>query len=280
MITRRNFIKWTSAAALAGMVFPKNLLAFHKDKIIGIQLYTIRDLVNADLEGTLKMLNEVGYKSIEAAGYQNGQFYGLSPKEYKKLVLDNGLAPLSSHSRIDLKTVQNVIDDHCEAGMSYLVVPSIPVEQRKTVDGYLRQAEEFNKIGELCKKSGLTFGYHNHAFEFEPLDDKIPYRILLDNTDPEFVTMQLDTYWMVYGGSDPLAYFDEYPGRFKLWHIKDMDKSEARESTEIGDGIINFKKMFRHAPEAGLECYFVEQEEFKMDTVESIRRSFNYLNSI
>jgi len=144
----------------------------------------------------------------------------------------------------------------------------------------MKLADEFNKIGELCKASGLTFGYHNHAFEFEVVNGRKPYDILLNYTEAELVTMELDTYWMVYGKNDPIEYFNNYPGRFKLWHVKDMDETSKRESTEIGSGIIDFEKLFQAKETAGLEYYFVEQEEFKMDIVDSITQSFNYLNSL
>jgi sugar phosphate isomerase/epimerase len=280
MITRRKFIQGTSAAAIAGLMLPKSLLAFENNKMIGIQLYTIRDLVNADLKGTLKKLAKIGYRTIEAAGYGNRMFYGMPATEYKNFVTDLGLIPLSSHAGVTLENAQQVIDDHAEAGITYLVVPSIPKEKRQLLDDYLKLSDEFNQIGELCKKAGLTFGYHNHAFEFDLMNGRKPYDVLLSQTEAELVTMQLDTYWMVYGGSNPVEYFNNFPGRFKLWHVKDMDKTEKRESTEIGSGIIDFKELFTMQEKAGLEYYFVEQEEFKMDTIKSITQSFNYLNSI
>lgn len=280
MITRRKFIQGTSAAAIAALALPKSLFAFENNKMIGIQLYTIRDLVNADLKGTLKTLAKIGYKTIEAAGYNDGTFYGMPPKEYRKFVTELGLRPLSSHARVPLENAQMVIDQHAEAGITYLVVPSIAKEKRQSMDDYFKIADEFNKIGELCEKSGLVFGYHNHAFEFEMIDGRKPYDILLNNTESDLVTMQLDTYWMIYGESDPVEYFNNYPGRFKLWHIKDMDNTADRESTEIGNGIIDFRELFENSDEAGLEYYFVEQEEFKMDPVKSITQSFNYLNSL
>lgn len=280
MITRRKFIQGTSAAVLASMAFPKSLIAMPENKIIGIQLYTIRDLVNADLKGTLEKLAKIGYKTIEAAGYSEGRFYGMPAGDYKNFVSDLGLIPISSHAGFNLENAQQVIDDHVEAGITYLVVPSIPAEKRQSMDDYKKLADEFNKIGELCKKSGLTFGYHNHAFEFEQMDGRVPYDVLLGFTESELVTMQLDTYWMIYGGSNPKDYFKRYPGRFKLWHVKDMDNTEKRESTEIGSGIIDFNELFKMKEKAGLEYYFVEQEEFKMDPVDSITKSFNYLNSL
>ncbi|MBE9492172.1 MAG: sugar phosphate isomerase/epimerase [Bacteroidetes bacterium] len=280
MITRRTFVKSISATLVASLVFPFRLTAIPTGKIIGIQLYTLRDQVKENFKGTLQKIADIGYNAVEAAGYADRKFYGYAPKEYKKIVEEKGLIPQSSHSGISLDNVDQVIDDTLEAGMSYIVLPYLAQDKRKTIDDYKKLAEEFNRIGERCKMSGLRFGYHNHAFEFEKMDGIIPYDIMLEQTEPEFVTMQLDLYWMVYGGYDPLDYFEKYPGRFELWHVKDMDHTEKRECTEIGQGIIDFKKIFAAKDKAGMKYYYVEQEAFKIPPFESIRISFNYLDNM
>jgi len=281
MLNRRSFIKTMGATAAASFILPSQLFAMEKDNIIGIQLYTIRDLVKKDFVGTLKILSKIGYRSVEAAGYSNGKFYDYSPKEYKKIVSDLGLDPLSSHSNLSLENAQQIIDDSLEAGMKYLIIPWLAPEKRKTIDDYKALAEEYNQIGEICNKSGLTFGYHNHAFEFEKINGEMPYDTLLKNTEANLVTMQLDLYWMVYGGYQPQDYFKKYPGRFKLWHVKDMNNQENKNSTEIGSGIIDFPALFDMKKEAGMEYSFVEQESFDNgEAVWSIEKSFNYLNSL
>ncbi len=277
---RRSFIKGVAAATAAGLIIPEALFAMPTKKTIGIQLYTIREMVNKDFAGTLKILSEIGYNSVEAAGYGDRKFYGYQPQEYDKICKDYGILPLSSHSGINLENAEAVIEDTAAAGMQYLVLPSIPKEKRQTLYDYKRLADEFNKIGEKCNKAGLKFGYHNHAFEFEKIEGKVPYDILLESTDPELCFMQVDFYWMVYGGYDPLDYIKRYPGRFELWHVKDMDKTEQRESTEIGQGIIDFPGLFKKKKKSGMKYYFVEQEEFKMDMVESITMSYKYLNTL
>ncbi len=264
----------------SGFVLPWQFSAIPSDRTIGIQLYTLRDQVNADFQGTLKNLAKIGYKSVEAAGYADGKFYGYSPKEYKKIVEDIGLIPQSTHSGVKPENASKVIDDSLEAGMIYLVLPSLPKENRQTNDDYKRIADEFNRIGEQCKNAGLTFAYHNHSYEFEKIASQIPYEILLENTNPDFVTFQLDIYWMVYAGYEPEDYFNRYPGRFKLWHIKDMDNSPEKESTEIGKGIIDFAKLFRLKDKAGLLDFYVEQEAFKIPPFESVEISYNYLNNL
>ena len=280
MITRRNFVKGISATFTASMVLPMRLSAFPSEKIIGIQLYTLREQFKNDFEGTLQKIADIGYNAIEAAGYADGKFYGLTPAEFKKTIEDKGLMPQSSHTSINLQNVDRVIEDTLEAGMHYIVLPHLSKDKRKTLDDYKKLTEEFNQIGERCKKSGLQFAYHNHAFEFEKINGIIPYDILLNQTESEFVTMQLDMYWMIYGGYEPLDYFEKYPGRFELWHVKDMDYTEKRESTEIGQGRIDFEKIFAAKDKAGMNYYFVEQESFKVPPFESIAISFNYLNNL
>jgi len=280
MTNRRTFLKKVSAVSAAALILPQEILAFPGKKMIGIQLYTIRDLVNKDFTGTLKTLSEIGYNSLEAAGYADRKFYGYSPSEYEKICLDLGLRPLSSHSGVDLANADQVIEDTKRAGMEYLVLPWIGEERRKSADHYKALAEELNQIGEKCRAAGLKFGYHNHAFEFEKKDSQIPYDILLDNTDPDLCFMQIDFYWMVYGGYEPLDYFKQYPGRFELWHIKDMAGNEARESTEIGNGIIDFRAIYEQRNLAGMKYFFLEQESFTMDPVESIAISYQFLKTL
>ncbi|MCB0821835.1 MAG: sugar phosphate isomerase/epimerase [Bacteroidales bacterium] len=280
MITRRKFIKSTAIAGLATTLIPKSLFAADLHYPIGIQLYTIRDMVSNDLPGTLKILAEIGYNTIEAAGYGDGKFYGYEPNEFKKLVEDTGLIPLSTHSGVTIENAAKVAEDSIRAGMRYLVLPSLGSDYRKDMDGYKRAAEDFNKIGEVCKLAGISFGYHNHGFEFVKMNGEVPYNVLLENTDPELVFMQVDTYWMVYGGYDPLDYFNSYPGQFKLWHVKDMVEDESQESTEIGSGKLDFPAYFDMAKTAGLEAVFVEQESFKIDPVKSITKSYQYLKSL
>ena len=280
MINRRTFVKGLTASVVASMILPAKLNAIPLKKTIGIQLYTLRDLINEDFESTLKSIAQIGYTSVEAAGYSDGKFYKFSPKEYKKIITENGLISISTHTAIDPKNAQLVIDNSLEAGMSYIVLPSISKELRNTIDNYKKLADKFNIIGELCKNAGIAFAYHNHAYEFEAMEGVIPYNILLERTEPELVSFQLDTYWIVYGGYDPVTYFKTYPGRFNLWHIKDMDATPKRESTEIGQGTIDFKAIFASKEIAGMKYYFVEQESFNMPLLESVKISFDYLNNL
>ena len=280
MLSRRTFVKSIAAAGALTAIFPDELIASPITKQIGIQLYTIRDLVQKDLVGTLYKLAEIGYRTIETAGYQDGKFYGHPPVEFKKLVNGIGLNPLSSHSGLTLDNIDKSIADASDAGMKYLVLPSIPGDKRKTLDDYKKIADDLNKMGEKCKNAGIIFGYHNHAFEFQKMENELPYDLLLENTEADLVTMQLDTYWMIYGGYEPVDYFKKFPGRFKLWHVKDMVDDPSKESTEIGNGIVDFPSIFKLRKKAGMEYIFLEQEEFKMDTWDSLKISFQYLNQL
>ena len=280
MTTRRTFIKTMTAATALSMVSPTELFAMKKKKYIGIQLYTIRESIKKDFVGTMMKVADIGFNSVETAGYHKRKFYGYSPKDFRVFTKDLGLQALSSHANIELKTIQETIDDTLEAGMEYLVKPWLDSSKFQTIDAYKNLAEEFNIIGEKCNASGLRFAYHNHAFEFKEIEGQLPYDVLLTNTEPDLMCMQLDTYWMIYGGYQPLDYFKKYPGRFELFHIKDMDDTPKRESTEIGQGIIDFHEIFEAQKLSGMKYFFLEQEAFKMDEFKSLAISFDYLKTL
>lgn len=280
MLTRRSFVGGMAAAGTLAAISPKVLFANPINQDIGIQLYTIREEVRKDFQGSLKKLSSLGFTTIETADYTNRQFYGQSPADFKKTVLDLGLNPLSCHLNVNLDTINMVIEDARNAGLKYIVIPWIPEEKRKTLDDYMRLADELNKMGAIARREGMKLGYHNHAFEFNKIEDKIPYDLLLQNTSPENLFMELDTYWVVYGGYNPIDYFSRYPGRFELWHVKDMAEGKDRESTEIGSGTLDFPGMYEKAERAGMEYIFLEQEHFNMDPWSSLEISIAYLKKL
>lgn len=281
MQKRRTFIKTTATALAASLVLPTQLWAAKKEKVIGLQLYTLREMIKDDFEGTLEIVADIGYKTVEAAGYANRKFYGFYPKEYKNIVDGFGLKSVSTHTNFSILDAPQVIEDTLEAGCKYLIIPWLSEEKRKSIDNYKKLAEEFNKIGELCNNAGLVFGYHNHAFEFAKINGLTPYTILLENTEPDLVTMELDIYWIVWGGYNPQEYFEQFPGRFKLWHVKDMGDTSEMQMLPVGEGIINFKSIFRQKEMAGLEYAFVEQDIHSNDTpLLNIKSSFNYLENL
>lgn len=273
MQTRRTFLK-TSGCLAAGALLAPNLAKAAKVKNVGIQLYTVRKEMLDDAAGTLKKLATIGYKELESARSDKGNFYGLQPKEIKKIANDLGMTVRSGHVHID-KDWQRSIDMAAEAGQTYLVCSSLPSEGQ-TVANYQRCADAFSKAAEACKKANLVFGYHNHEYEFDKVDGKVLYDILLDQTDPNLVKMEMDLGWVIVTGNDPLAYFKKYPGRFPLWHLKDMDKVK-KESTEFGKGQINVKQMLQNMDKSGVKYFFVEQEEYPKTALESAKYDYDYL---
>jgi sugar phosphate isomerase/epimerase len=289
MKSRRSFLKTTALAAAGSLIFPYDILA-EKKRTVGLQLYTLRNELEKDLNGTLKKISELGYNSLEAAGYNNRKFYGLKGKEFKTLVNSMGMILPSSHlvtektspdAKLDImEGLQASVDDAAELGVKYLVYAYLRPDERKNLDDYKRLAVQFNKAGELCKKAGIQFAYHNHDFEFIKFDGQMPYDLLLKETDPSLMKMELDLYWITKGGYDPLQYFKSHPGRFKLWHVKDMDNTSEKSFTEIGNGTINFQPIFNAAKESGMEYFFIEQDHCKGSPVESIKTSYNNLKKI
>lgn len=278
---RRIFIKTTGAGLLAGMLMPGELLASPAlSKPVGLQLYSLRGDVGKDLQGSLKKIAQIGYKNLEAAAYNDGKFYGLEPADFKAMVEDLGMKVTSSHLTFKSDEAGKVLKAHRTLGVKYMVWPWLGQEQRESIESYSAVAEKFNTIGTMCTDNGMKFGYHNHDFEFNPLEGKIPYDLLLELTDPGLVFMQIDLYWIAYAGKDPLAYFEKYPGRFETWHVKDMAAGETKEMTEVGSGTINYKELFAHAQKAGMKEFFIEQDVIKGDGFESVRKSFDHINSI
>lgn len=273
---RRDFLKASSVFAATSLIPYRPTLA-NAEKSIGLQLYTVRKEINKDLIGTLKKVAEIGYNTIELAGYRNGQFYGKSPKEFKSMANDLGLKILSSHNGIRPEQIEKIAEDNANLGVEFTVLPYLGNTQRKTLDDYKKLAESFNTYGEVCKKAGIQFAYHNHAFEFDIMEDKIPYNVLLEGTDPDLVKFEMDLYWLKKAGYDPLDYFNNFSGRFALWHVKDLDP-DTEEYTEVGSGNIDFKEIFNNASKSGMQYFFVELDNSVRPAIESIKISFDYLN--
>lgn len=278
MISRRAFLQ-KSIAAFSLLSLPVTTQAKSFKKDIGLQLYTVRDYTSKDLRNTLKKLADIGYNNLEAAGYSEGKFYGLEPKVFRKMVEDFGMKIISSHSGISLENATQVIAAHDELGVDYLILPWIKIENPDTAT-FLKIAENLNKLGELCKKGKIKFGYHNHDFEFVNTDRGIGFDLLIENTDPKLVLFEADVYWMKKAGFDALDYFRKYPGRFELLHLKDMAASTAREDIEIGNGIIDFKPFFTSAKQSGMKYFFIEQDNCKIDSLESVAVSYANLRKL
>ena len=277
MQTRRNFLATTGALALGSVVLPSFTNAVNKVKDPGVQLYTFRKEMTDDATGTLQRIAALGIKQIESAGSEKGYYYGLKPGEMKKICKDLGMTLRSGHVGLTDKWKQTM-DDAAESGQEYVICSSMPTSGQ-TTDNYKKTAEAFNKAGEDCKKLNLKFGYHNHDYEFESHEGVVLYDTLLNNTDAGLVHMEMDLGWVVATGNDPIKYFTKYPGRFPLWHLKDMNL-EKKHSTEFGKGGLDILKMLQNSKESGLKYFFIEQEEYASTPFESMKQNMNYLNTL
>ena len=276
MSTRRDFLKRSALVAAAiPLVNSEMIAASRPSKKTGLALYTIRDAMRENSVAALAAAGEIGYDWVEAADHGDGKFYGLKPKEFGKLVKKSGMAPISSHSALRQGNYEQMIDDAAEAGMQYIMLPSLPDEWSGSIDGYQRAADFFNKAGERCKKAGIRFGFHNHQVEFLEINGRVPYDILLELTDPKLVTFEIDLAWITAAGKDPVAYFRKYPGRFEVWHLKDL--TPEKQDATLGEGIIDFKPILAETRTAGMKYWFLEQDHCRTHTpMESIKISRDY----
>lgn len=278
MATRRNFLK--TITLVSGVMATSSLQAgsesAKRKKIkMGIQLYTLRDAITSDLQGTLTALSKIGYNNLEPYGF-DGNFYGHSAKEFRKMCNDLGMDITSTHAGITVDNASEYAEKAAEAGLEYLILPSFSGRPDKTLEDYIKVAIEMNQIGEITKKAGIQFGYHNHNHEFRLIKGKLPYDVLLDETDPALVTFEMDIFWIVKGGQDPLQYFDKHPDRFELWHVKDMGNDG--ETCIIGNGHIKFKDLLKHYKKSGLKSIFYEQEQYSEGTpIYCATQSYRYI---
>ena len=316
MATRRKFLQQSGAFALTTLLLPRIGKAdyFLKKNIttpVGLQLYTLGDLMITDPKGTLQKLAAIGYKEIESASSQKGNFYGYKPKEFSAMVKDAGLHWRSAHvggaaftmaqvmkmaktaedsARIKAymekmknapkslnltENYQELADNAAEGGLSYLVCSSIPVS---TLDEIKIAVDVFNKSGEACKKAGVQFAYHNHTTEFDNVEGHRPFDYILTNTNKEMVKMELDLAWATKAKQDPVQLFNMHPGRFPLWHVKDLDKS-TMQPAEVGSGVVDFKRIFDNAKESGMKYFFVEQDGAPQP-LKNVTNSYDYLKKM
>ncbi|HKM92459.1 MAG TPA: TIM barrel protein [Prolixibacteraceae bacterium] len=251
------------------------------DKEIGLQLWSVREDMRNDAAATIQEIGKIGYDFVEAAGYADGKFYGMDPLEFKKLLNDNGIEFLASHTGKALPDSATwsetmewwdvCIDAHKAAGVKYIVQPFMDQKGYGSIEDLQSYCEYFNIVGEKCNSNGIRFGYHNHDGEFNnPVDGMVRYDYMLQNTDPEKVFFQPDLYWIVVGGKNPIEYFTNYPGRFLLWHVK--DEKELGES-----GNMDFESMFALAEMSGMQHLIVEVEQYDYEPLVSVKMSYDFL---
>lgn len=277
MQKRRDFLK-ISAAGMLGMIalgpaaYAADTAKNRKKYGVGLQLYTIRDAMAADAVGSLKKVADLGYKNLELANYADGKFYGYTPKAFKKLVNDMGMEIISSHAAVEStgitkENAQKMADAHAELGAKYCIQPWINDEDR-TIETYKKMIGDWNEVGRIMKNVGIQFGYHNHNFEFKPVNGLVPYYdIFMPEMDSNLITMELDLYWATKAGQDPVAMFKKYPGRFQLLHFKDMSEKSAPfyevikdDITSVGSGLIDFKRIWEARKVAGAKYLIVEDD--------------------
>ena len=284
MTTRRDFIKQSSLVTAAMFVSTDEI--FKKQKRIGVQLYTVRGDLGKDAKGTIEKIAKLGYKEIETFGYNQGKWFGMTATELAAVFKANGLTSPSGHTfpgslflRDEWQTTWiKAVEDAKILGQRYIVIPWLEDQHRKSLENYKKIAEGLSKAGGIAKAAGMQVVYHNHDFEFVDLGDgQNGFDTLLGGTDKSLVNFELDIYWAVKAGKDPIALFEKYPGRFVMWHVKDMDNTEKKAFTEVGSGVIDWKKIFAKANKSGMTNFFVEQDVCPGPPLESLAKSIDYL---
>ena len=269
------------SATTAATDMVKSAVTGSLDKF-GIQLYTLRDVIPKDPKATLKTLSEYGFNQIE--GYETGDvsiFQNMPHLEFKKYISDLGIDMVSTHCNIN-ENFEEKAAQAAEIGMKYLICPYIG--PKKSVAEWKEVTDSFNKAGEICKKNGIRFAYHNHAYTYKAFSGMIPQDFMMDNTDPELVDFEMDIYWVVTGGADPIEYLKKYPNRFRLCHVKDRMKNAGDErmaSCNLGSGIIDYPTILKAAKAEGMQYFIMEQERYDGTTpMEAARVGANYLSEL
>jgi sugar phosphate isomerase/epimerase len=265
------------AAAQAAQHRPAGGSVANAVERVGIQLYTLRAELARDLEGTIRRVAALGYAEVELAG-----LYERSPADLRALLDGAGLVAPSGHfplPSLGPAELPRTIEACVALGHRWLVCPFLPANER-TLDHYRRHAEHFDRVGEACRAAGLRFAYHNHDFELRAEGGEVPLELLLRSTSPQLVDFELDLYWVTKGGGDPLDTIARHPGRFALWHVKDMDATEQRSFAEVGTGVIDFPAIFARSEQAGAKHYYVEQDVVRGEIWGVVERSRTYVASL
>lgn len=275
---RRTFLKTSTAAAMGVMAFSpfgctSGANTDRRSLGVGLQLYSIRDAMAADVSGSLKKVSDLGYKYVELASYSDGKFYGFAPAEFRKMVNDHGMEVLSSHTNVEaagvtLDNAKIMADAHAELGIKYCVQPWVE-EVNRNIEAYKKMVGDMNEIGRIMKDVGIQLGYHNHNFEFDNIDGIVPYYdLFMPEMDADLITMEIDLYWVSKAGQDPVEMFNKYPGRFQLFHLKDMSTRQDApyfdvvkdDIAPVGEGVIDFKRILAAKEVAGMKHFFVEDD--------------------
>jgi sugar phosphate isomerase/epimerase len=291
-IVRREFLKSTSVltTGLALASLSNNLLgcktpatkASSVNESFGLQLYTLRDDLPKDPKGILQQVASFGYKQIEGFEGSQGMFWGMKNTEFKSFLDSLGLQMVSSHCDIN-QNFERKADEAAAIGVKYLICPYLG--PNKELDFYKKSAELFNKCGDICKQRGMRFAYHNHDYSFKPVENELPQDVMMQMTNKDSVDYEMDIYWVVTAGQDPISWFNKYPDRFRLGHIKDRmtnaPASEGDASVTLGKGSINYSEILSVARKKGMLYFIVEQEKYEGTTpIEAVKDNATYMKSL
>lgn len=281
--SRRSFLKKSgllaTGLAVGTVPFLKSCGAAEPEySPFGLQLYTLRDVIGDDPEGVIRQVAEFGYKQIESYEGQDGMYWGMGNTGFKSFLDDLGLTMISSHSNV-FDDFERKAEEAAEIGVEYLVSPWIGPQD--TIDEFKEYADRFNEAGQIAQNAGIKFAYHNHAYTFEELEGEFPQDVLMENTDPDLVEFQMDIYWVVAAGHDPVEWIQKYPGRFTSSHIKDLMNGDEPESTILGNGSIDFPAIVDVAKNNGMKYYIVEQEAYTDTTpIDSVGENAEYMKEL
>jgi sugar phosphate isomerase/epimerase len=277
----------TSGLALAGLAVLPYCSESKSERRYGLQLYTLRDQLADDLEGTLQAVARIGYKDLEIFGYSDGKIFGVKPAELRKMVEDLGMKLVSGHyltGQVNAPgqgTLTNgwekAVEDAAEMGLKYMVNAYLFPEERQSIEDYKKLTDLLSKSAKVTKSAGIQFGYHNHDFEFQEMEGQVPMYTIMDGTEDDLVVAELDLYWVTRAGYNPIGFFKKYPKRTALWHVKDMADTPEKEFTEVGNGVIDFKTIFSKAMLSGMKYFFVEQDICKGSPIDSVTMSYKNL---
>ena len=280
--SRRQFL-YNAGLMTAAAAFGQELFAGTKGaNPFGLQLYTLRDVIGGDTKAVLRQVASFGYSFVEGYEGEKGLFWGMTNKEFKAYLDQLGLQMVSSHCDM-YKDLEQKAAQAGEIGMKYLICPWLGPQ--KTLDDFKKAADAFNKAGEICKKNGLKFAYHNHGYSFTLQEGQYPQDVMMKNTDPNLVDFEMDIYWVVTAGQDPNTWLAKYPNRWRLCHVKDRGKEfsaeESDASVDLGTGVIDFKKVAATAKKAGMKYYIVEQERYDNgNSIQAVKDNAVYMRKL
>lgn len=286
---RRKFIQNSSFAAAGAMMLPSLVsCASSVQTPIGIQLYTLKDIIRKDVKGVLKKVADIGFKELETYSHGDGKIFDMPFADFNKLVTDLDMSIVSGHYSTGksmpgmkgslVNDWERSVEDANKAGQKYMIIAYLNQNERNTLDDYKKVCALMNKANETCKSAGIIFGYHNHEFEFIPVEGSVPYDVMATELDPSII-LELDIYWTTFANVDAFDLFKNHSGRIHLWHVKDMDRERRERQADVGSGSIDYKAVFNSSKVSGMKHFFLEQEYFAGPQIDSITNGYKHLRA-